>query len=158
MKIIAFFLLLVSSIYAKSDYDHLFMRESVRFNIPFKLLKAIAITESNLNHTAINMSNSNGTSDFGLMQINSIHLNRYQNINETDLLNPSINVYIGAEILHRCIAKHKLNYKAINCYNGRVKSNNYSKKVIQNLLKINKGINYDIIATSNGFIFTKSRL
>ena len=53
MKIIAFFLLLVSSIYAKSDYDHLFMRESVRFNIPFKLLKAIALTESNLNHTAL---------------------------------------------------------------------------------------------------------
>ena len=155
MKIIAFFLLLVSSIYAKSDYDHLFMRESVRFNIPFKLLKAIALTESNLNHTVINSSNSNGTSDFGLMQINSIHLNRYQNINETDLLNPSINVYIGAEILHRCITKHKLNYKALNCYNGRVKNNNYSKKVIQNLLRMNKGIDYDTIATSNGFIFTK---
>ncbi|MBC3781070.1 transglycosylase SLT domain-containing protein [Campylobacter fetus] len=89
------------------------------------------------------------------MQVNSIHLNRYQNINETDLLNPSINVYIGAEILHRCIDKHKLNYKALNCYNGRVKNNNYSKKVIQNLLRINKGIDYDTIATPNSSIFTK---
>ncbi|WP_180379239.1 lytic transglycosylase domain-containing protein [Campylobacter lanienae] len=139
---------------AKSEFDYIFIREALRFNLSFKLLKAIAITESGLNPKAIN-NNSNGTSDYGLMQINSIHLRRFKDITKEDLFNPSINIYIGAEVLKKCVNRHGLNYKALNCYNGRVKNNNYSKKVIQNLLRINKGIDYDTIATPNSSIFTK---
>lgn len=58
-------------------------------------------------------------------------------------------------MLKKCVNRHGLNYKALNCYNGRVKNNPYSNKVIANLLKINRGIDYEIIATSNSFIFTK---
>lgn len=77
---------------AKSEFDYIFIREALRFNLSFKLLKAIAITESGLNPKAIN-NNSNGTSDYGLMQINSIHLRRFKDITKEDLFNPSINIY-----------------------------------------------------------------
>lgn len=155
MKILIALFLFISLIYAKSDYDYLFMREAIRFNIPFKLLKAIAITESSLNEKAVNYKNKNGTNDYGLMQINSIHLIRFKDIKKEDLFNPSINIYIGAEILKKCVNRYGLNYKALNCYNGKVINNPYSNKVIANLLKINKGIDYDTITTANRFILTK---
>ena len=45
-----------------------------RYDIEPELLQAIAAVESGNRADAINTTNSNGTRDIGLMQINSIHL------------------------------------------------------------------------------------
>lgn len=42
-----------------------------KYDIPPNLLKAIAKVESGLNPSAVSKPNSNGTRDYGLMQINS---------------------------------------------------------------------------------------
>ncbi|MCR2039391.1 lytic transglycosylase domain-containing protein [Campylobacter helveticus] len=108
-----------------------------RFGIDPQLLWTIAYKESRLNPNIISKKNKNGSYDIGIMQINSIHLPRLKKqygISKEDLLNPKINIFIGAEILKMCFNKHGLNEKAITCYNGRIKNNNYGKEVLS-LLK-----------------------
>lgn len=104
-----------------------------KFNIDPQLLWTIAYKESRLNPNAISKRNKNGTYDIGIMQINSVHLPRLKRvygIDESDLLNPKINIFVGAEILKMCFDKHGLNERAITCYNGRIKNNPYGKEVL----------------------------
>lgn len=125
-----------------SEYNHLFIKHGNSKSISPLLLWGIAKTESNFNIKAIN-ENSNGSRDIGIMQINSIHLPELKamGFNENDLFNPDINIKFGAIVLKRCLDKWGLNYKALNCYNGRVKDNPYNVKVIANIAKYNKRLN-----------------
>ena len=111
-------------------YMPFFKRYGSEYGIPAELLWAIAKAESGFNAKAIN-KNTNGSADHGIMQINSIHKSwlEKRGISIDDLYNPAINIKIGAKILSMCINKHGWNYKAINCYNGRVENNPYSKRV-----------------------------
>jgi len=96
------------------------------------LLYAIAQIESNENPTAINCKNKNKSCDYGIMQINSIHLpflSKY-NISKQELFNPRTNIFIGAWVLKTCINKYGFTYKSINCYNGKIDNNDYYKKVL----------------------------
>ena len=96
-----------------------------------------AKTESALNPKAVNCANKNQSCDYGLMQINSIHLPmlKKHNILKEDLFEPRTNIFVGAYVLKNCINKHGENYKALNCYNGRIKNNSYYTKVITNYHK-----------------------
>lgn len=133
--------LLTSDLFASKNVhdnsDNLFSKFGQKYGVAPELLWAIAKTESNFNPQAIN-SNTNGSTDIGLMQINTIHLEELNNlgISEEMLFIPEVNVDVGAYVLSRCIKKHGENWKAINCYNGRIKRNNYVYKVIKNLKKI----------------------
>ena len=60
---------------------------------------------------------------------------------EKDLFNPDINIRFGAIVLKRCINKWGLNYKALNCYNGKVNNNTYNIKVVSNIANYNKNFN-----------------
>lgn len=93
---------------------------------------AIIKVESNFNPNAIS-ENKNGTKDIGLMQVNTVHLDRLEKkygIQKADLLDTRINIAIGAQILSKCLKKHGYNEKGINCYNGRTTKNSYAKKVL----------------------------
>lgn len=110
-----------------------YIQAGKKFNINPKLLWTIAYKESRLNPKAISKINKNGTYDIGIMQINSVHLPRLYRqyrINALDLLNPKINIFVGAEILKMCFNKHGLNENALTCYNGRIKNNPYGKEVL----------------------------
>jgi len=77
------------------------------FRLPPGIVPAIIRVESGGNPQATNRANRNGTTDFGLMQINSIHLPRLvaHGIDEQVLLNqPCINVAIGADVLRQGLA------------------------------------------------------
>lgn len=115
-------------------YNELFMYYGAKYHIPPVLLWAIAKTESNFNHRAKNI-NKNGSVDIGLMQINSIHENtlKRKNLSLNDLYTPSVNVEMGAFVLSKCIAKHGISNKGLNCYNGNTQNNTYSYKVIKHL-------------------------
>jgi soluble lytic murein transglycosylase-like protein len=93
------------------------------YGISPTLLESIARVESNLNPKAIN-KNTNGTSDIGLMQINS-----------TWLKSMSVNAMTGAWILRQCIDRHGYGWEAVGCYNAmsRDKKVNYAWKVFRQL-------------------------
>ena len=98
------------------------------------LLLAIAQTESSQNPQAINCANKNGSCDYGIMQINSIHLPMLKNhgISQENLFDARTNIFIGAWVLKGCMNKHGISYDALNCYNGKIKNNNYYIKVLKN--------------------------
>lgn len=104
------------------------------YGISPALLEGIAKVESNLNPKAIN-KNTNGTSDIGLMQINSAWLKSIS-LNANDLLKDAcLNTMTGAWILRQCIDRHGYGWEAVGCYNAmsRDKKVNYAWKVFHQL-------------------------
>lgn len=90
-----------------------------KYNVDAGLLRAIARVESNNNPLAIG-KNTNGSTDYGLMQINSQHLKelRTHGIHEKSLMEPCLNVKVGAWILARSVAAHGPTWRAIGAYNA----------------------------------------
>lgn len=83
------------------------------------ILRAIAIVESGGRTDATN-TNSNGSVDYGMMQINSIHLPelaRY-GIGKADLFDGCKSVYLGAWILRQSIERYGNTWEAIGAYNS----------------------------------------
>lgn len=92
-----------------------------RYDIEPELLQAIAVVESGTRGGAMNQSNSDGSRDIGLMQINSMHLPRLakQGITEERLLNdPCLSVEVGASILADFIQRFGYNWTAVGSYNA----------------------------------------
>ncbi|ABS52262.1 lytic transglycosylase domain-containing protein [Campylobacter hominis] len=137
-----FLFLLVVNLGICSEFNHLFIKHGKLNNISPLLLYGIAKTESSLNPNQV-ARNDNGSYDIGIMQINSIHLPELKSMGykEKDLFNPDINIGFGAIVLKRCINKWGLNYKALNCYNGKVNNNTYNIKVVSNIANYNKNFN-----------------
>lgn len=105
-----------------------------KYGINPALLEGIAKVESNLNPKAIN-TNTNGTSDIGIMQINSWWLNS-MNISADALLNDAcLNTMTGASILRQCIDRYRYTWEAVGCYNAMStdKKVNYAWKVFNQL-------------------------
>lgn len=89
------------------------------------LLYAMAEEESSLNPMAVNDRNNDGTSDYGLMQINDfwmplIEKNGY---NKNDLFDPCTNIHIGAWVLAQSIKVFGNNWRAVGAYNAGTKQN-----------------------------------
>lgn len=83
------------------------------------ILRAIAIVESGGRPDATNR-NRNGSVDYGMMQINSIHLPelaRY-GVGVSDLYDGCKSVFTGALILRRSIDKYGNTWAAIGSYNS----------------------------------------
>lgn len=115
-----------------------YIQAGKHFGINPQILWAIAHKETKHNPKLISKKNKNGTYDIGIMQINSVHLPRLKNeynITENDLLDPKINIFIGAEILKKCFDKHGATQNGITCYNGRIKNNAYGRDVLEILAK-----------------------
>ena len=103
------------------------------------LLQTIAKHESCLNPNAIN-KNKNGSTDLGLMQINSYWIGPL-NLDKDRLLgDPCYNVYVGAAILRHCINIHGYEWEAVGCYNASSKDKriNYSWKIFRQFKKDKK--------------------
>jgi soluble lytic murein transglycosylase-like protein len=105
-----------------------------KYGINPALLEGIARVESNLNPKAMNR-NTNGTTDIGLMQINSWWLKSI-NASPQDLLNDAcLNTMTGASILRQCIDRYRYTWEAVGCYNAMSadKKVNYAWKVFNQL-------------------------
>lgn len=78
-----------------------FARYEQAKDLPPGVLRAIARVESGLNPLAVNAANRNGTTDMGLMQINSIHIPRLQAKGWTaaSWWNPCKSIAAGAGVL-----------------------------------------------------------
>jgi soluble lytic murein transglycosylase-like protein len=104
------------------------------YGISSQLLQSIARIESNLNPNAIN-KNSNGSTDIGIMQVNSSWIASLGLDSGRLVSDPCYNVMTGARILKYCIDKHGYTWEAVGCYNAvsRHKRVDYSWKVYNKL-------------------------
>ncbi|WP_179403391.1 lytic transglycosylase domain-containing protein [Burkholderia guangdongensis] len=87
------------------------------------ILRAIAWQESHNRPDALNR-NANGSTDYGLMQINSIHLptlSRY-GIGRETLMQPCKNVYIAAWHLRQKMNRYGNTWQAVGAYHSETPS------------------------------------
>lgn len=127
-----------------------FADASSQYGVPEALLRATATVESRNNPAAIG-KNSNGTSDLGIMQINSTWLptlSKWGITRQALLTNPCINIKVGAWIMSKNIRRHGYNWNAIGAYNVGCQKlaknecdkrrSRYSGKIYSALMKENR--------------------
>lgn len=97
-----------------------------------QVLRGIALTESHNNPHAIHR-NRNGSVDYGVMQINSIHLRelKHRGIKKRDLMNACKNIHVAAGLLHQKVEKYGANWKAVGAYHSETprERTQYARKV-----------------------------
>lgn len=124
MRLATLILLLGMSIVPTRPADAFCYEEAgYRYGISPNLLYAISKGESSFNPVAINY-NSNGSYDYGLMQINSSWepTLRKLGVPWDSLANPCTNVMVGAWVLSQCIQDYGYTWSAVGCYNSRTPS------------------------------------
>jgi len=128
---------LILLLLAPTSYATCWKLASHTYSIEPRLLKAIAIVESNLDPKAINI-NTNGSVDIGLMQINSMHLPRLKTLGVSKQLlqsDPCVSLMVGAYILNEMISRYGYSWEAVGAYNAGLASSRknlrdkYAKKV-----------------------------
>ena len=114
-----------------------FEEAGAEYGINPQILRAIAKVESNFNPVAVN-KNTNGTYDFGLMQINTIWAPTIGKERWSRLGDPCTNAKTGAWILSMCMNKYGYTWKAIGCYHSQTpeKRDQYSRKVFNQLQRV----------------------
>jgi soluble lytic murein transglycosylase-like protein len=118
-------------VYASEDIDgYCFAEAGELYHVSPNLLWAISKHESNFNPVAVGW-NSNGTYDYGVMQINSSWAKTLGKELWNDLSDPCTNIKTGAWILRQCIDTAGYNWKAVGCYNtgSTKKGMGYAKKI-----------------------------
>ncbi|KVT63376.1 lytic transglycosylase [Burkholderia ubonensis] len=88
-------------------------------HVNVSLMRGIAMVESGMKTNAVN-TNANGTTDIGLMQINSSWLPTLsrEGISEQSLYDPCTNAFVGAWILSQNIRQLGPTWNAIGAYNS----------------------------------------
>jgi len=114
-----------------------FEEAGVAYGINPLILKAIAGVESNYKPRAVNR-NSNGTYDFGIMQINSSWGHALGRDWWNTLGDPCSNIKGGAMILSNCMKKYGYTWEAIGCYNSQTpdKRDRYALTIFRKLQEI----------------------
>ncbi|MBN2569808.1 MAG: lytic transglycosylase domain-containing protein [Deltaproteobacteria bacterium] len=105
---------------SRPAFGFCFDEAGVLFDIPPKLLRAIAKVESNYDPAAVHR-NSDGSYDYGLMQINSWWAGRLGEDVWSTIGDPCTNVIIGAGILADLIERHGYVRESVGYYNSRNK-------------------------------------
>jgi soluble lytic murein transglycosylase-like protein len=104
------------------------------------ILRAIAWQESH-NHPDAVHKNANGSIDYGVMQINSIHLPTLSQygISRATLMEPCKNVYIAAWHLRQKMNKYGNTWAAVGAYHSETPTlrNQYAQQIADILRKWN---------------------
>jgi len=118
-------------------YGFCFDEAGARYGIPPALLQAIAKVESNYDPTAMHQ-NQDGSTDRGLMQINSRWADKLGSDVWIRINDPCMNVTVGAGILSNLIEKHGYIWRSVGYYHARdpVKQEIYIQKVYKALQKV----------------------
>lgn len=113
------------------------LQQAAQFHkVDYSLLRAIAEQESGFRSAATN-ANTNGSVDYGLMQINSRWLPKLREwgISKQALFEPCVNAYVGAWILAKNFQRLGMNWTAVGAYNAasEAKRTKYAWAVYQRL-------------------------
>lgn len=137
MKLLASLLILIAFLVASpACHSFCFEEAAKESGINPGLLRSIAKVESGMRPNATNR-NKNGSTDLGLMQINSSWIGPMKLDRERLMNDPCYNVRTGAVILRQCIDKHGYTWEAVGCYNAFSKGKRvvYSWKIYRQLKK-----------------------
>lgn len=112
---------------------------AARYGVNAQVLYAIAHQESSLNPAAINR-NTDGSVDFGLTQINSLwlpHLAQF-GITSEQLMDPCINLNVGAYVLSLSMRRHGNTWQAIGAYHSSTpwRRDRYAQAIYRRLNKL----------------------
>jgi hypothetical protein len=134
-------LLLLGATGAAAD-PFCFDEAGAQYKINPQILRAIAKVESNYNPRALNW-NTNGSYDYGLMQINSIWAPTLGTERWNSLGDTCNNIKAGAMILAGCMKKYGYTWEAIGCYNSQTpdKRDRYARMVFKQLQRIQRDDN-----------------
>jgi lysozyme-related protein Hpa2 len=88
-------------------------------NVSARILRAIAWVESRGRGDAMHV-NHNGSVDYGIMQINSIHLRTLgqYGISAKQLMSPCVNIYVAAWHLKAMVRKYGNTWTAVGAYHS----------------------------------------
>lgn len=136
-------IIVIFSIFSFESWSFCFESAGEYYDVNPKILKAIAIVESDLNPIAVNKNENS----LGLMQIHPqwfLRLAKFNISPEQLLSDPCVNVNVGAWILASNFSTHGKNWNSIGAYNAgfskkkHVENNRhiYIKKVRKALNKI----------------------
>lgn len=105
-----------------------FNEASSYYQVNAEILKAIAIHESGGNSQTV-AHNKNGSLDIGLMGINTVNVKQGSILNQAgiqvkNLLDPCMNVMVGAYLLRQKIDKYGMSWLAIGAYHSETPSFN----------------------------------
>jgi hypothetical protein len=116
-----------------------FEEAGAMYSINPQILRAIAKVESNFNPRAVNY-NTNGTYDFGVMQINSSWAATLGRDHWNTLGDACSNIKTGAMVLSGCMKRYGYNWEAVGCYNSSRpdKRDKYARMVFTQLKRIEK--------------------
>lgn len=110
-----------------------------RYGVSPTLLAAVAWQESGMNPSASHL-NANGTSDIGLMQINSSWLPKLarHGVSERDLRDPCVNIMVGAWILASNLREIGVGLQGLGAYNARdpAKRVAYARQVLRRYMAL----------------------
>lgn len=108
-------------------YERVFMREASAAGVPLWIVARMAEYESGFNPRAVNDKNTNGTADYGMMQLNSAYLDefswRYNDGEPVDPFDVDTSVRVACRYLARLYERTGDWVDAVASYNaglGRV--------------------------------------
>ncbi|ESC67562.1 Invasion protein IagB precursor [Salmonella enterica subsp. enterica] len=143
-----FFIIVIWLLSINTAWADCWLQAEKMFNIESELLYAIAQQESAMKPGAIG-HNRDGSTDLGLMQINSFHMKRLKKmgISEKQLLqDPCISVIVGASILSDMMKIYGYSWEAVGAYNAGTSPKRsdirkrYAKKNLGELQKIKRNV------------------
>ena len=110
-----FTMILMVSLCPKNAFTFCFELAGQTYGISPQLIKAIACQESAFDSNAIHR-NSNGSFDYGVMQINSWWFSTLGKKRWQALSDPCFNVMVGTCILRDCIDRYGYTWDCLSCY------------------------------------------
>lgn len=139
-EVLCFYLALASVFilivfYSPRPADAFCFEEAARmyaeYGVSPDLLRAIATVESSMTPDALNCGNSNGSCDYGLMQINSLWGKYVEEELWNGMADPCMNVKLGAWILARNFHQRGATWESVGYYNSSQESSRkrYARKV-----------------------------
>lgn len=119
-------------------HDSVFFIVGEKYGIDPLLLKAIAIVESR--QTPALGFNKNGTIDYGVMQINTFWVEKWNLSRARLLFDPFYAVETSAKILQICFREHGYNWNAVGYYHSPnpKRRKEYAYKVLREYAKLKK--------------------
>ena len=128
--------------FSYDKYDPVFKKYSEIYNVPFLLLKVIAISENSLMDPKLKRKNKNGTDDIGLFQINTgkITDKELAHIRPKDLYRPDVSTNVAAFILSKIIVEDGYTWENIGKYHSKTPKhkNKWLKRVKRNFKYLKK--------------------
>ncbi|WP_429884663.1 lytic transglycosylase domain-containing protein [Geoalkalibacter halelectricus] len=115
--VVGFFWGMALWLFGSAAHAFCFEEAAEEYGVPAGLLWAIAKVESNFDPLAVQV-NRNGSTDHGVMQINSTWIGHWPDVSREALDDPCTNVRIGARVLADCLGRLGYTWEGIGCYNA----------------------------------------